>query len=173
MRVERFFAICFGERSVYKTKKPIKEYTKEINSCWVMSRQEKKREYPYFTFIIDGKKTKVGAHRVSWSIKNGPIPKGMVICHTCDNKQCINPDHLFLGTYSDNLNDAIKKGKKYKLTLDQRNEIIAAKFGNGVNTCSLAEKYGVKSSTISSLRKRHGVKRVGVVRRTHKEIYGY
>jgi hypothetical protein len=42
------------------------------------------------------------AHRLAWSLKNGPIPKGMVICHRCNVRRCVNPDHLVLGTLADN-----------------------------------------------------------------------
>jgi hypothetical protein len=52
------------------------------------------------------------AHRLSWTIVHGEIPKGMFICHTCDNPSCININHLFLGTPNDNVQDMISKGRK-------------------------------------------------------------
>lgn len=54
------------------------------------------------------------AHRLAWYLANGEIPKGMYVCHTCDVKACIRPDHLFLGTPSDNQQDAVKKGRRPK-----------------------------------------------------------
>lgn len=55
------------------------------------------------------------AHRVSWKIHNGSIPDSMKVLHRCDNPECTNPDHLFLGSQFDNVHDMIKKGRqKYK-----------------------------------------------------------
>lgn len=51
------------------------------------------------------------AHRLAWMAKHGPIPPGMCICHHCDVPRCINVDHLFMGTHTDNMRDRAAKGR--------------------------------------------------------------
>jgi hypothetical protein len=79
----------------------LKASTVEVDGCWLWTRGKNGFGYGY---VRIGYRT-VGAHRASYEAFIGPIPAGLRVCHKCDIPACINPDHLFLGTSSDNLND--------------------------------------------------------------------
>ena len=59
---------------------------------------------------------KYRGHRLVWEEINGSIPEGILVCHSCDNRRCINPDHLFLGMAKDNTQDMMKKGRHKYIT---------------------------------------------------------
>ncbi len=96
----------------------------------------------------DGKRT-VLAHRRAWQLVHGPIPTGMLVCHTCDNKLCCNPAHFFLGTDKDNAMDKARKGRTAaKLSPDKVREIRRRHAAGGVSMYRLAIEFGVNRRAI-------------------------
>lgn len=71
----------------------------------------KETGYGMISESCEGRSIPIGAHRVAWAAKNGEIPDGASVLHSCDNRRCVNPDHLFLGSQADNMHDMIRKGR--------------------------------------------------------------
>lgn len=96
-----------------------------ITNCWVWNgsiiTEDVGKQYGKFRVgsRSDSSRRFITAHRYSYLVYKGEIPEGMLVCHTCDNPKCFNPEHLFIGTHQDNTDDMIKKGRdnfggKYK-----------------------------------------------------------
>jgi hypothetical protein len=120
--------------------------------CWIwMGATNGERGYGSVNI---GKKL-VGAHRLSWEIHNGSIPKGQHVLHKCDTPLCVNPEHLFLGTHTDNMRDKYRKRRegdwrgtrngKARLTSDDVRTIR----NSSLSQAELSRRIGVSPATIN------------------------
>jgi hypothetical protein len=97
------------------------------------------------------------AHRVAYELYCAPIPEGMHVCHTCDNRGCVNPEHLFVGTNMDNVLDKMKKGRQTRGSTHgpaklSESDVVAIREAEGVLHRDLAARFGVDKSQISCIR---------------------
>ena len=120
------------------------------DECWEWTGSDAGRGYGKFSI----KHVTYLAHRISWMLSNGSIPKGFHVCHSCDVPLCVNPKHLFLGTHRDNMADMVSKGRSAqgesqgasKLTDSLVSQILSEHDSGGVSQRKLAKKYGVSQT---------------------------
>lgn len=128
------------------------------SGCWLWDRAR----MPYgYGLVGVGGRMKL-AHRISYGLRVGEIPKGLCVLHHCDTPPCVNPDHLFLGTNQDNSDDMVSKGRAHspchqgeshpgaKLT---ESDVLQIRSSSATGR-ELAGKYGVSYTTIWDIKHR-------------------
>jgi len=130
------------------------EKVNKTDSCWLWNAGKTPNGYGH----LKVNQVQYLAHRYSWLLHKGEIPDGLCVLHKCDVKECVNPDHLWLGTKGDNWRDCIAKGRhnpgakgercwKAKLTTVQVRS-IRQRYLVEHNQSALAREFGVTSGTI-------------------------
>lgn len=130
-----------------------------LAGCWVWTGTLSNNGYGTFRIgsLTDGTRRNISAHRYAAELCYGAIPAGMQALHHCDNKLCVNPEHLYVGSHSDNMRDAVKRGRtggvslpgeknpNAKLSAQQVLRIRASEKSQS----ELAQEFGVSSTQIS------------------------
>lgn len=132
----------------------------KTNTCWIWNGKMAGNGYGQFLINYKGKY----AHRFSYELHKGEIPKGLCVCHTCDNPPCVNPNHLWLGTRKQNSQDMTRKGRHVnnrgenagmaKLSWKQIDKIRRLYIPRKYGRYKLGIDFGVSPSTIRAIIKK-------------------
>jgi hypothetical protein len=130
--------------------------------CWEWTGCKLASGYGWFYFPLLKRPTQ--ASRVAWWLSHGAVPKGVFVCHRCDNRACVRPSHLFLGTNADNVRDMLSKDRPHGGPCGERNgnarlssdlvKLIRELVALGASQQSLIPIFDVSRSTISRIVRR-------------------
>lgn len=155
----KVWAFLIGGNMIGLTEDKICTFWSRVNKtdyCWEWTGT--KNLAGYGSFSIKGET--IGSHRISYFIRNGEIPKGLCILHKCDNPSCVNPDHLFMGTRKDNMDDKVRKGRQSKgeksvgyrkLEKEQVLEIVEL-LREGFPVKAICPLYNISKSSVSFIK---------------------
>lgn len=124
------------------------------DDCWTWVGAAHSSGYGQFS---PGKRGGLLSHRVAYELATGTDPSGMCVCHTCDNRKCVNPAHLFLGTLADNVADMVAKGRQArgeavsnsKLTEEDIRDIRA--LSHILIQTEIADKFNISTAQVSRI----------------------
>ena len=164
--IEKFVRIDYVTKGRSKScgcfRKNFKElffrHVEKSDGCWNWIGSLNQKGYGSFN---NSKFLTKRTHRISWIIHFGKIPKGLFVCHSCDNPACVNPEHLFLGTAQDNTNDMFKKNREKPLKGEDcprskltKEDVINIRNESNLKKVDLAKKYGVSKDHIDGIIRR-------------------
>jgi hypothetical protein len=133
--------------------------------CWNWIGSLDQDGYGSIGIIVYGKQYKFRAHRVSFEEFKSKLTKDLYVLHTCNNRKCVNPDHLYEGTQKENCQDTVNSGNSLKGERSKRSILkqiqvdeIRQLLDSGVSGSVLADRFGVHSSTICAIKMRRNWK---------------
>jgi hypothetical protein len=128
-----------------------------FSGCWLWHGAVTSKGYGSLFVLKTAHGIKTGsAHRVSWELFRGEIPKGLLVCHKCDVRICVNPDHLFLGTNKDNTQDSVRKdrhtrGERCARTKLAREQVLQIRSDPRCERL-IAKDYGLNPATVCRIK---------------------
>lgn len=153
---------CFTDARISSDEERFWKFVEKTTGCWIWNGHRNKQNYGSFTPTQTFEKLlPMGAHRFSYILAYGAIEEGMVICHHCDNPPCVRPDHLFIGTQKDNINDAVTKNRmrhlygkdnargRAKLTIEDVKKILSLK--GKMRNIDIAKMFNISDSIIANI----------------------
>jgi hypothetical protein len=150
-------------KSTLTTEQRFLQYVEKTDDCWLWTgaiRNRKIKRGGYGVFYIDGKN--LISSRVAYELWIAPIDEGMKVRHKCDNRKCVNPDHLEIGTHQDNMDDMKSRGRQskqngenhgnHKLTND---DIFEMKIlnGFGFTNVEIAKRFSISDGMVCMILK--------------------
>lgn len=150
-------------------KRFMEKVTEVKSGCWLWRTAARQSAGGYGMFWLDGRT--MGAHQASYVLFKGPLAPKLVVRHSCDDRECVCPEHLSLGTHADNMRDAVERhrhqrGSKHVFaTLDEKTvatlkaEAIPGRFNEAAR---LATKYGTSIAAVRGILAGTSWKHVGV-----------
>jgi HNH endonuclease len=130
----------------------------KTKTCWLWTAMKNVFGYgELWTGKKPNRKRKL-AHRISWELRFGKIPEGLGVLHKCDVRNCVNPEHLFLGTFLDNMKDKLSKGRQAKhersgmARLTEKNvSEIRSLYSSGLKQHEIAKQFKINQGQISRI----------------------
>jgi hypothetical protein len=128
-----------------------------FTSCMLWLGPKDVKGYGAVFFRRNGKFIKYFAHRISYHLSNGPVPTDKCVCHSCDNPLCVNPNHLWLGTLSENSMDRVRKGRSFKATSAMPHAILNEAMAIAIlkdprPQKSIAKEYSISRENVGSIK---------------------